>query len=80
MAQLAEILQRLTGMPVWDRTGLSGDYYFAFRYAEGLSADLKTDAPSLAGALRENLGLKMEKQKGPVETLVIDYIEELDAN
>jgi uncharacterized protein (TIGR03435 family) len=80
MSQLAETLQRSIDMPVWDRTGLSGNYYFAFRYTEFLSADLDTDAPSLATALQQNLGLKLEKQKGPVEALVIDYIEEPSEN
>jgi uncharacterized protein (TIGR03435 family) len=31
-------------------------------------------------AVEENLGLTLNKQKGPVETLVIDYIEELSEN
>jgi uncharacterized protein (TIGR03435 family) len=79
MSQLAETLQRVTGMPVWDRTGLAGNYDFAFRYAQELSADLKTDAPSLTTALQE-LGLKLEKQKGPVEALVIDSVEEPSEN
>lgn len=74
MAQLAETLQRSTKTPVWDRTGLSGSYSFVFRYARGLSADDATDEPFLATALRENLGLELKKQKGPLETLVIDYI------
>jgi uncharacterized protein (TIGR03435 family) len=47
MSQLAETLQRPTSMPVWDRTGLSGNYYFAFRYAQDLSTELQVDAPSL---------------------------------
>lgn len=80
MSQLAETLQRSISMPVWDRTGLSGNYYFAFRYTELLSADLDTDAPSLATALQKNLGIKLEKQKGPVGALVIDYIEEPSEN
>jgi uncharacterized protein (TIGR03435 family) len=75
MAQLVETLQRSLGMPVWDRTGLSGNYYFAFRYTQVFRPDLETDAPSLATALQDNLGLKLEKQRGPVETLVVDSIE-----
>jgi uncharacterized protein (TIGR03435 family) len=77
MAQLAETLQRSNGMPVWDRTGLTGNYYFAFRYAEDLSADVDTQIPypSLGTALQQNLGLEMKKQKGPIETLVVDHIE-----
>jgi uncharacterized protein (TIGR03435 family) len=80
VSQLAETLQRVVGVPVWDRTGLTGNYDFAFRYAQGLSADIKTDAPALATALKENLGLTMKKQKGPLEALVVDYIEEPSAN
>jgi uncharacterized protein (TIGR03435 family) len=80
MSQLAETLQRVTKMPIWDRTGLSGNYYFAFRYAQEVGAELNTDAPSLGTALKENLGLKLEKQRGPVETLVIDHIDEPSAN
>jgi uncharacterized protein (TIGR03435 family) len=80
ISQLAEILQRGTNMPVWDRTGLSGNYYFAFRYVKEVAPDVATDAPSLATALKESLGLKMEKQKGPVETLVIGHVEEPSEN
>jgi uncharacterized protein (TIGR03435 family) len=80
MSQLAETLQRVNEMPVWDRTGLQGNYDFAFRYAQVIRADLETDAPSLATALQENLGLKLEKRKGPVQTLVIDYIDEPSEN
>jgi uncharacterized protein (TIGR03435 family) len=80
MSQLAETLRRSTRIPVWDRTGLSGNYYFEFRYAEDLTTELQVDAPSLATALQERLGLKLEKQKGQVETLVIDSIEEPSEN
>ena len=80
MSQLAETLQRVNKMPVWDRTGVSGNYDFVFRYSQPLRADLQTDAPSLATALQENLGLRLEKRKGPVETLVIDYIDEPSEN
>lgn len=64
---------QLGGKMVWDQTGLTGDYYFAFRYA--LDDNPEADAPSLAAALRENLGIEMKKQKGPVEMLVVDRME-----
>jgi uncharacterized protein (TIGR03435 family) len=76
MSQLAETLQRSIKMPVWDRTGLPGTYYFAFRYARDSGvAEFTSDVPALVTALQENLGLKLEKHKGAVETLVIDQIE-----
>jgi uncharacterized protein (TIGR03435 family) len=74
MSQLAERLQRLTGVPVWDRTGLTRNYDFAFRYAADPDVDPGTDVPSLGTALQDGLGLRLVKQKGPVETLVIDSI------
>jgi uncharacterized protein (TIGR03435 family) len=77
MLQLAETLQRLLGQPVWDHTGLAGNYHFAFRYARDDASD--TGAPTLATALKESLGLQLEKQKGPVETLVVDRIDRTPA-
>lgn len=78
--KLAETLQRVVQLPIWDRTGLAGTYDFTFRYAQDVSADRATDAPALATALRESLGLNLAKQKGPLETLVIDSIEKPSEN
>ena len=72
MTRLAQHLQRLLDTPVWNRTGLTGDFYFAFRYAQFLKADFDTDFPPLPSALQESLGLKLEKQRGPAETIMID--------
>jgi uncharacterized protein (TIGR03435 family) len=72
--KLVETLQRvLGGKMVWDQTGVTGDYYFAFRYAR--DNDPEADAPPLATALQKNLGLELKKQKGPVEMLVVDRME-----
>ncbi len=80
MAQLAQTLQRSLPMPVWDRTGLAGIFDLEFRYAGDPSADSDAGAPALATALQETLGLKLEKQKGVVETLAIDSLEEPSQN
>src|SRR5262249_4156883 len=80
MAQLAEDLYRTMKTHGCDRTGPSGNYSFEFRFIQDTDADLKIDAPSLTTALRESLGLKLEKQKGPVEDLVIDSVEEPTEN
>jgi uncharacterized protein (TIGR03435 family) len=80
MAQLAATLERSTRMPVWDQTGLSGNYSFTFRYARDLGADSATGEPFLPTALRESLGLELKKQKGPLETLVVDSIAEPSEN
>jgi uncharacterized protein (TIGR03435 family) len=69
---------------VVDRTGLSGGWDFEINYApeqpvnpppgvEFPAAD--PNAPSLFTAIQEQLGLKLQSTKGPVEVLVVDRIE-----
>jgi uncharacterized protein (TIGR03435 family) len=55
------------GRPVLDKTGLTGYYRFTLEWA----CD-EPGAPSLLTALKEQLGLKLEPQKGAVELIVID--------
>lgn len=77
MLQFAETLQRLLSMAVVDETGLSGRYYFAFRYAAADDPDIPY--PNLFGAVKD-LGLRLERHKGPVEILVVDHMESLTEN
>ncbi len=79
MSQLAETLARVTGSPFWDKTGLEGKYDFAFRFAQDLSTDPQPGVPSLLTALRE-LGLVLEKQRGSVDTIVVDRVDPPSAN
>jgi len=72
--QFCETLQRLLETMVWDQTGLTGNYYFSLRY-EREGAPAVTDLPTLFEVLPHDLGLKLEKHKGPVEMLVVDSIE-----
>ena len=67
-------------MPFWDETGLSGKYDFSFRFSGDLNADSQMEAPSLSTALREIIGLTIVKQRGAVETLVIDHLDPLSEN
>jgi bla regulator protein BlaR1 len=72
--QFCEMLQRLLETMVWDETGMNGNYYFALRY-EHEDASIETGLPTLYQAVQRDLGLKLEKHKGPVEMLVVDSIE-----
>jgi bla regulator protein blaR1 len=72
MLQLTDTLQATLDTAVVDQTGLSGKYYFAYRYATGDDPDVPY--PNLFAAIGE-LGLKLEKHKGPAEILVVDHIE-----
>jgi len=74
MPQFCEALQRQLDKPVWDETGLKGNYYFSLRYARE-NAPATANYPTIDAAIQEDLGLRLEKHKGPVEMLVVDHIE-----
>lgn len=70
------------GMPVRDMTGLSGYYEFTLKWTpeDTLLAGGNTPAdpdrpPSIFTALQEQLGLKLEPRKVPIEIVVVDHVE-----
>ncbi|MGA2909127.1 MAG: TIGR03435 family protein [Terracidiphilus sp.] len=65
--------------PVVDETGLKGSYDFVL---DGVSQTTTPDdsVTSIFTALQEQLGLKLEPQKAPVEVMIIDHIEQPSAN
>jgi len=81
---LAKVLSDQLSRSVQDQTGLKGVFDFRLEWepdaSSALPDDLSTPADprtgsSLFTAIQEQLGLKMEARKGPVEVLVIDHIE-----
>jgi len=74
LAGLVRRLSRQLDAPVRDATGLDGKYDIAlFWSTRPPGAEPDGDAgPDLYAALQEQLGLKLERKKGPVEILVID--------
>jgi uncharacterized protein (TIGR03435 family) len=76
MANLAERISSVMGVPVIDRTGLEGSYDFSFRYV----GDADADRGAIVMSSLQGLGLKLEAGKGPVRTLVIDRVEHPTAN
>jgi uncharacterized protein (TIGR03435 family) len=78
MSLFAERLGEMQlGRPVLDRTGLPGEFDFKLNYA--INDDPDT-GPSIFSAIQEQLGLKLDAAKGPIETLVIDHAEKPSAN
>lgn len=81
---LAALLAAELDRPVIDQTGLVGDYDFSLDFLpEGPLASLGvpvpgadpvpiSDAPSLQFAVRDQLGLRLESKRGPIEILVVD--------
>ena len=75
MDALATELAEAARRPVVNRTGLIGEFDLDVNYAPDLdtaAAPETATAPALTTALREQLGLKLEGGRGPVEVLVID--------
>ncbi len=76
---LASQLSIATGMIVADETGLSGKYDFALAFAPD-EKDQNDTRPSIFSAVNEQLGLQLERTKGPVKTVVIHRVERPSAN
>jgi len=80
--QLSLVLDR----PVYDKTGLDGIFEFHLRWTSDRSSEVippstsssapaDPTSPSLFTAIQEQLGLRLDSGKGPIELLVIDHIE-----
>ena len=88
LSQLAAGLGTLTGSAVIDRTGLSGLYNFNLEYSPDAVAldaavakefaNVNPEGPSLATALREQLGLRLITDTAPLEVLVVVQIQQPD--
>jgi uncharacterized protein (TIGR03435 family) len=73
MPYVVETLSRLMDRIVLNKTALDGKYDFALKWSPDPTA--AADAPGIFTALQEQLGLKLESSKGPVEVVVIDSVE-----
>ena len=93
--RLAHELTLMLGHPVSDKTELKGVYDFKLQFTpdnrlqppNGLAPNERlpvrpadSNVPSLFDALQEQLGLKLESGKGPVEVIVIDHVERPSGN
>ncbi len=72
MGRLAGTLALVAGYQVVDHTGLTGIYDINLTWTP---EDNNNSGPELFAAIREQLGLRLESGKGPVEMLVIDHAD-----
>ena len=93
---LAQVLANQLGRPVVDKTGLTGNYDIKLAWTPdpgqpaplplgpppGLEPSPAPDpsGPSIFTAIEEQLGLRLESQKAPIETIVIDSVEKPSEN
>jgi uncharacterized protein (TIGR03435 family) len=85
MSQFAVGISGRVGRQVIDRTGLLGDWSFELSFAPSPNApppppgvDVPPgdpNAPDLFTAIQEQLGLKLESTKGPVDIFIVESIE-----
>jgi uncharacterized protein (TIGR03435 family) len=84
VAILAGALANQVGRPVVDRTGFTGNFEFNLDWSLDLTgepipqnprAPAPIDRVSVFTALEEQLGLKLQSERGPLEVLVIDHVE-----
>jgi bla regulator protein BlaR1 len=92
MDMLASQLSKPLGRTVLDKTGLKGQYDIKLEFTPDdgsgrgpgdgpeAAAPPDTAGPSIFTALQEQLGLKLESSKGPVEIIVIDRVEKPTEN
>jgi len=92
MATLVAIMSNQMHRMVVDQTGLKGNYDLTVQWRKDQNmlgmprasgpdaAPLDSSGPSFSTALQEQLGLKLESTKAPVDVIVIDHIEKPSEN
>ncbi len=96
MSQLADGLTNILGRPVIDKTGFTGTFDAHLEFSREGTAPMgaagfstpgaspvalpDNNGPTIFTALQEQLGLKLESQKGPADLLVIDHAEKPSEN
>jgi uncharacterized protein (TIGR03435 family) len=80
MADLAQALSDEVHRQVNDKTGLTGGADITLKWTADEAAEQGGTVVSIFTAVEEQLGLKLQSSRGPVETLVIDHAEMPSAN
>ena len=93
---LVQAVSQIVGRPILDRTGLTSKYDFELKWTPDQSspngplggplppspdaAPADPNLPTIFTAIQEQLGLKLDSSKGPVEIIVIDHVERPSEN
>ena len=92
-ASIAQLADFLSWMPevgsrkVVDQTGIEGTFDLKLRWsweqspeAGGPAQTVRLDAPSMFTAVQEQLGLRLQATKGPLDYLVVEHLEQPSEN
>jgi uncharacterized protein (TIGR03435 family) len=95
ISDLTQILSERLGNTILDKTGLPGKYDIKLQWQEegrpaplpgpegaqpGVSVAQDSSDPPIFTALQEQLGLRLESRKAPIQVMVIDHVERPSAN
>ncbi len=91
MDRFLSALSEATGRPVVDKTGLTGafDIHLTYTPDQPIAAiqqqhpdapSVDPGGPSVLTAVQEQLGLRLDSAKGPVESLIVDRVEKPSEN
>jgi uncharacterized protein (TIGR03435 family) len=89
ISALASSMESWAGRPVRDKTNLTGSFDVVFQFSprqpsatvvEQGAPPSDPSGPSIFTAIQQELGLKLESSKGPVEVLVIDSVSKPSEN
>lgn len=91
LTRMTQLLATVLGRPVIDRTGLTGLYDFSLQWddAPGREGGVPgLDTPGAPGtehgsiftAIQEQLGLRLEPQRAPIDVIVVDRMERPSQN
>jgi uncharacterized protein (TIGR03435 family) len=85
IGDLAKMLAGRVNRVVVDKTGLSGNYDFELNWTPGPGENSdgpadNRDAPTLFTALQEQMGLRLQPARGPVDILGIAHAEKPESN
>ena len=72
---LAAIATQHLQMIVVDKTGLTGQWRFDFYYSSADLSGTNLDLPSFEGAIREQLGLRLDRARGSAPVIVIESVD-----
>jgi uncharacterized protein (TIGR03435 family) len=78
MGSFTRFLSRQAGRPVVDKTGLTGAYDVKLEWSPDPNPD--SAAESIFSAIQEQLGLRIEATKAPVNFVVVDSVERPSEN
>ncbi len=89
ISNLADFLAQTVHKQVIDKTGLTGKYDITLQWtpddmpagaAAHAATGIDNNAPSIYTALQEQLGLKLDSVRGPVDTIMVDHVEMASEN